>query len=243
MHKTTNGKASPVVAYLRVSSASQTAAMQRNAIEGAASARKEKVTQWYEDRFTGGGRHPPGLVELLSDARAGRVRKLYVYRLDRLSRRGIRDTLHLVEELEGVGVEVVNVADGFSLESAGPARTVIIAVMAWAAQMEREAINERMIDARKRVEAQGKKWGRPSRMTDKQVARAKAMKAQGRSNRAIAAALGIPVSTVGRAVIQKPGTKWGPRALAKGKLRRLKKQGQSVDLRKTRASFSRYPSQ
>lgn len=220
------------VAYLRVSSASQTAAMQRDAIGRTVAAREDAIERWYEDRFTGGGKHPPALVELLADARAGYVSRLYVYRLDRLSRRGIRDLLSLVHDLESYGVELVTISDGFDLT--GPARDVVLAVLGWSAQMERLAISERISAARQRVEAKGGAWGRPRRMNADEVERARALKAKGRSNRAIAAALGIPVSTVSRAVIQKPGRKWGPRALAKAKLRRLKKQGHAVDLRKTR---------
>jgi hypothetical protein len=37
------------------------------------------------------------LQQLRRDVRARRVRKLYVYRLDRLARSGIRDTFEVVE--------------------------------------------------------------------------------------------------------------------------------------------------
>jgi DNA invertase Pin-like site-specific DNA recombinase len=217
--------------YLRVSSKSQTAMMQRDAIERAASARGDVVAEWYEDRLTGGGRHPPELVRLLEHARQGQLAKLYVYRLDRLGRRGIRDLLGIVHELEQCGVELVTVADGFSLD--GPARDVVIAVIAWAAQMERLAIGERIADARRRIESKGGAWGRPRRVFD--LERAKAMQANGRSMRQISKALGVPKATMARALklSQKGGTKWCARALAKNKLRKLKKKGIKVDLRKT----------
>jgi DNA invertase Pin-like site-specific DNA recombinase len=205
----TNGKAAAeAAAYVRVSSASQSAAMQRDAIERAARTRGDVVSRWYDDRFTGGGRHPPALVDLLSDARQGHVRRLYVYRLDRLSRRGIRDLLALVHDLETCGVEIVTLADGFEL--AGAARDVILAVLAWAAQMERQAINERIAAARVRVEANGGAWGRPKRMQPFQVRRARELAAEGKSMRAIARALKLPRATVWRAVSKskaKPGLK------------------------------------
>lgn len=230
-------RSAAIVAYLRVSSASQSARMQREAITRTAASRGDVVEDWIEDRFTGGGAHPPGLKTLLDGARGGAWSRCYVYRLDRLSRRGIRDLLGLVQDLERYGVDLVSIADGFELK--GPAREVILAVLAWAAQMERQAIGERIQDARRRVESNGGTWGRPPRMTEDQKERARALKAKGASHRRIAATLGIPLSTVARAVIQKPGQKWGPRALAKGKLRRLKKQGVAVDLRKTRSALPR----
>jgi DNA invertase Pin-like site-specific DNA recombinase len=49
------------------------------------------------------------------------------------------------------------------------AAAVVIAVVAWAAQMERQALGERISAARARVEAKGGRWGRPSRVSDDHV--------------------------------------------------------------------------
>jgi DNA invertase Pin-like site-specific DNA recombinase len=193
--------------YLRVSSKSQTAMMQRDAIERAASARGDVVAEWYEDRLTGGGRHPPELVRLLEHARQGQLAKLYVYRLDRLGRRGIRDLLSIVHELEEAGVELVTLADGFTLESSGPMRELFLAFLAWAAHMERLAIGERIADARVRVEAKGGAWGRPRRMSPRQEREARELAKSGRTVRQIAARLKIPHSTIGRVLSQKPKRK------------------------------------
>src|SRR5579863_3411835 len=140
------------------------------------------------------------LQRLLADARAGRLRgqRLYIFRLDRLTRTGIADTLTTLEDLRAHGVDVVSVADGFDLN--GPHAEVIVAVMSWAAKMERLATAERISAARERIEAEGGRWGRPRRMTPTQVARAVAMRKEGRSVRAIAVALKVPRATVARAI-------------------------------------------
>jgi hypothetical protein len=65
--------------------------------------------------------------------------------------------------------------------------------------MERLAINERIAGARERVEAEGGKWGRPRRLDEGGVARVRALKAEGRSLRAISRDLKIPLATVARA--------------------------------------------
>jgi DNA invertase Pin-like site-specific DNA recombinase len=65
--------------------------------------------------------------------------------------------------------------------------------------MERLAINERIAAARERVEAEGRKWGRPSRLTDHDRAKVAALKREGRTVREIAVAMKIPRSTVARA--------------------------------------------
>lgn len=125
------------------------------------------------------------------------MRRLYVFKLDRLSRSGIRDTFEVVEELRTHGCELVTVADGFSLE--GPAAEIILAVMAWASKMERLAINERIAAARDRVEAEGRSWGRPSRLTEADRQRIGDLRCKGKSLRDIAIALKVPLATVARA--------------------------------------------
>ncbi|MBK8994604.1 MAG: recombinase family protein [Myxococcales bacterium] len=190
-------------AYLRVSSKSQDHATQRAAIERAASTRGDTVSAWYAEKQSGKSMARAELQRLRVDARAGHLRRLYVFRLDRLTRSGIRDTFELIEELRAHGVDIVSVADGFDLH--GPASEVVLAVMAWAAKMERIAINERIAAARERVEAAGGRWGRPRRMARDDVARAAAMQAQGRSVREIAVALKVPRSTVGRALASQNG--------------------------------------
>lgn len=182
--------------YLRVSSRAQDLGMQRSAVERAASARGVVIAEWYAEKRSGKTIARPELDRLRADARAGHVGQLYLFRLDRLTRSGIRDTFEVVEELRRHGVKIITVADGFDLD--GPAAEVVLAVMAWASKMERLAINERIAAARDRMEAEGRAWGRPRRMDDATLARARSMRAEGRSVREVAIALKVPKSTVGR---------------------------------------------
>lgn len=170
--------------------------MQRAAIQRAASARGDTDVTWYAEKRSAKTMVRPELQRLRDDAKAGLVRRLYVFRLDRLSRSGIRDTFVLVEELRSHGVQLVTVGDNFSFE--GPHADMVLAVMAWAAQMERAAINERIAAARDRVEAEGGRWGRPSRVDAATRARARALHAKGKTVREIARALKVPRSTIAR---------------------------------------------
>jgi len=156
------------------------------------------IGEIYAEKRSGKSLNRPELTRLRDDARMGHIQRLYVFRLDRLTRSGIPDTFEVIEELRAHGVEVVSVADGFGLD--GPAAEVVLAVMAWAAKMERLAINERISAARERVESEGKTWGRPRRMDEATETKARALKAEGRSVREIAVALKVPRSTVGRLV-------------------------------------------
>ena len=189
------------VAYLRVSSKAQDHATQKSAIERTAAARGDVIRRWYAEKRSGKTLARPELDALRDDVRAGHVRKLFVFKLDRLTRSGIRDTFEVIEELKAHGCEVVSVADGFDL--AGPAAEVVLAVMAWAAKMERLAINERISAARERIESEGKSWGRPSRLDEDARAQVLKMKSAGKSIREISMALKIPKSTVGRVLSRK----------------------------------------
>jgi DNA invertase Pin-like site-specific DNA recombinase len=197
-------------AYVRVSSKAQTHDMQRHAIEQAARQRGDTIGEWYAERMSGKTLDRPELARLRADARLGKIGLLYVFKLDRLTRSGIRDTFEVVEELSAAGVKLVTVVDNFTLD--GPAADVILAVMAWAAKMERLAINERISAARERLEAKGKAWGRPPRMDDAQIEKARELRAAGRTLRSIAMALGVPKSTVAVALSSKGDAKKGPLA-------------------------------
>jgi DNA invertase Pin-like site-specific DNA recombinase len=191
------------VAYIRVSSRAQDHASQKVAIAKLAAARGDTVVRWHAEKQSGKSIERDALRQLRQEVRAGVVHRLYVFRLDRLARSGIRDTFEIVEECRAHGTELVSVADGFDLN--GPAAEVVLAVLAWAAKMERLAINERISAARDRMETEGRSWGRPPRLNEADRERIRSLKEEGRSVRAISMALKVPRSTVARALSQNVG--------------------------------------
>jgi DNA invertase Pin-like site-specific DNA recombinase len=58
---------------------------------------------------------------------------------------------------------------------------VLLFAFGLAAKLERTSINDRISAARDRLEAEGRPWGRPRRMTDELVARARSMYEEGRT--------------------------------------------------------------
>jgi DNA invertase Pin-like site-specific DNA recombinase len=195
-----------VAAYVRVSSRSQNQETQIDSIQRAAHARMDGITQWFIEKESAKKMDRAELVRLRAAVRAGEVSAVYVFRLDRLSRTGIRDTLSLIEEFRRNGCRVVSIHDGFDLE--GPFAEVVIAVIAWAAQMERLALGERIAAARARIEAEGGRWGRPRRLVKSEVVEIRERHAGGETVRHISVALKIPRSTVASALSEK-----GPYAL------------------------------
>ena len=181
-------------AYVRVSTRQQDYEAQKRAILQACAARGDEIALWFEEKASAKTLARPELERLRAIARLGGVRKLYVFRVDRLSRSGIRDTLTVVEEFRANGCQLVSLADGFEL--GGPMGDVVLAVMAWAAQIEGQARGDRISAARDRVEAAGGRWGRPRKIDPGTLARAKEQQANGWSLRKIAMSLKIPRATL-----------------------------------------------
>jgi DNA invertase Pin-like site-specific DNA recombinase len=163
------GLATSCAAYVRVSSRSQDYAYQRLAIERAARARGEVIHLWYADVASGRTMDRPQLRKLRDAVRVGRLHRVWVWRLDRLTRSGIVDTLSCIQEMRKHGCALSSVADGFALD--GPGAEVILSVLAWAAQLEREKLRENQLAARARMAAEGRAWGRPRTLTTAKVAR------------------------------------------------------------------------
>jgi DNA invertase Pin-like site-specific DNA recombinase len=193
------------VGYIRVSSKGQDHAMQRRAIEQAAAARGDAIGEWYAEKRTATTLDRPELARLLADVRARKVRRLYVFRLDRLTRTGIADTLALVQELRGLEVELVNLADGFTIpppgasDSAAKVAELILAILAWAAEMELLTRRERIAARRELAAERGEAWGRPSRLTSAdRAAIVERATEPGATVRTIAQAVKVPRSTVAR---------------------------------------------
>jgi DNA invertase Pin-like site-specific DNA recombinase len=154
------------------------------------------VAVWYAETASGRTTERPVLSQVRAAARSGELARLYVYRLDRLTRSGIRDTLALLSELQGAGVQVVSISDG--IDPSGPAGEILIAVLAWAAQVERLVLGERISAARERMRGEGRPWGRPRRVTAEVTIKIASLLADGKSVRVIAQHVGVPRSTVSR---------------------------------------------
>lgn len=162
-----------------------------------------ELTGEYLDQASGSRSDREALNRLLEDARLRKFDTLLIWALDRLSREGIVRLAGYLERLKGYGIRILSHQEPW-LDTAGPVSDLLIAVFGWVAQQERLRIRERVLAGLKTARAKGKRLGRPSRSIDpKKVA---LLRSQGRSIREIAQFLGVPKSTVSRALSQKPCT-------------------------------------
>lgn len=98
----------------------------------------------------------PGMVRLLKMIDAGEVSKVFVAKLDRLTR-SVRDIGVLLERFEKKEVSLVSVAEMLDTRSA--AGRLTLNIMVSVSQWEREAIGERTRDALAHKRANGNRTG------------------------------------------------------------------------------------
>ncbi len=137
-----------VAIYVRVSTQEQaregySIGEQIERLEKFAEAMGWTIYKIYTDAgFTGANTDRPALKELIQDVKDGKVEKVVVYKLDRLSR-SQKDTLELIE---GIflknNTEFVSMTENFDTSS--PFGRAMIGILAVFAQLEREQIKERM---------------------------------------------------------------------------------------------------
>lgn len=131
------------VAYLRVSTEAQTEKygldMQKQKILDYCDKEGIIIDKWYIDGgYSGSKLDRPEIQELLHDAEEGQIAKVFIYKLDRVSR-DVIDTLNLLYRLlPKYGVQIVSMTEDLRFEN--PMDKVMIGVNAIMGQYEREVI-------------------------------------------------------------------------------------------------------
>ncbi len=151
-------------AYCRVSTLGQTVENQIREIEAAGFhvEKRRLVTETVSGNSAIEQR--PGFLKLLD--RLERDDVLVATKLNRLGRNSI-DVQTTVERLDEAGVRIHCLALG-SVDLTSPAGKMTMGVIATVAQFERDLLIERTLSGQARARAEGKKFGRPTALSDKQ---------------------------------------------------------------------------
>ena len=135
------------VAYLRVSTETQTEKygldMQRQKIIDYCERNVVTIDKWYVDGgYSGSKLDRPDIQKLLDDAENGLIGRVFIYKLDRMSR-DVIDTLNLIYRiLPKYGVKVISMTEEIRTEN--PMDKVMLTMNAAMNQYEREVIRMRM---------------------------------------------------------------------------------------------------
>lgn len=151
-----------VIGYLRVSTGEQSIGAQRHSIE-----QTHKVETWFADEGVSGAvkaLQRPGFAELFKFIRKGDT--LIVPAVDRLGRNTI-DVLNTVEALQGKGVSIISLREGFDLST--PIGKAMLTMLAAVAELERSNIKLRQMAGIAKAKAEGKALGREKTIDDAAV--------------------------------------------------------------------------
>jgi DNA invertase Pin-like site-specific DNA recombinase len=183
--------------YARVSTIDQEPENQLRELRHYVEARGWTAVEYVDRGVSGAKGRRPALDHLLGEARRRRLDVVVCWRLDRLGR-NLRHLITLLDELQSLGVGFVSLNEGIDATTA--AGRLQMAVLAAIAAFERDRIVERVRAGLARARTQGVRLGRPRRRIDPQ----RLVTVAGLPEREAARRLGVPRSTLRRALVQKP---------------------------------------
>jgi DNA invertase Pin-like site-specific DNA recombinase len=146
------------IGYARVSTDDQNLDLQRDALQ------KAGCEQIFTDRVSGTKARRPGLELALSHLRSGDT--LVVWRLDRLGR-SLRHLIATVTDLQECGIGFKSLQESIDTTTSGG--KLVFHIFGALAEFEREIIKERTKAGLTAARARGRKGGRRTALTEKQV--------------------------------------------------------------------------
>jgi DNA invertase Pin-like site-specific DNA recombinase len=176
------------IGYARVSTAGQSLAGQLETLTA------EGCEIIFEEKVSGAKSNRIELQAALRELRAGDV--LIVTRLDRLAR-STYDLLSIIKQIETSGAQLKSLAETWADTTTSHGR-LILTVLGGLAEFERELIVQRTQEGRERAKREGRRLGRPPKLSAHQKSLVIKWRNEGRDNAEIARDLGVSRSTVSR---------------------------------------------
>src|SRR5208282_5503924 len=151
--------------YVRVSTADQHVESQLYDLREFAAQRNFSVVKEYEDRGVSGSKaRRPGLDALMADARRKRFDVVLVAAFDRVAR-NVRHFLEVLDELNHLGIEFVSLRE--NIDTGGPLGRAMVVIVGAIAQVEKQAIVERVKAGMRRARIEGRQIGRAPLRVDR----------------------------------------------------------------------------
>jgi DNA invertase Pin-like site-specific DNA recombinase len=139
-------------------------------------------------------------LKLFEAAGRREIDVVLTWALDRFTREGVANTFIYIARLSGWGVKYESLTEPH-FRTTGPAGELMIAIAAWIAQQERIRISERTKAGLATARKNGRPGGRPWKVFRRDIA--EQLRADGLSWRAIEKQLGVPQSTVRKALLER----------------------------------------
>lgn len=177
------------VGYIRVSTAEQNLASQKDALG------KAKVEKLFEEKRSGTDAKRPVLQRALEFVREGD--EFIVTRVDRLAR-SIGDLYAILDKLSQKGVKVTFLEQP-ELNSGSPQAKLMLGILASVAAFETDLRRARQMEGIKAAKDRGVKFGREPKLTEKTVEDIRLMRSEGKSVADVMSATGLSKSSIMRA--------------------------------------------
>ena len=185
------------IAYLRVSTEEQTVQTQKIAITKWAKDHDYQVLYFFQDPAVSGkvpATSRKGFQDLIEFVKSSKVEAVLVYELSRVGRT-FWDTLDAIKVIEEYSPLISCSPRESFLQTTEPSiRKLMISILTWVAEREREMLVQRTKDGMKRAKIAGKEIGRPQKVIDKNSLIA--LLSENISRAKIARELGISKSTL-----------------------------------------------
>ena len=184
-------------AYLRVSTEEQTVQNQRLVLEKWAQGNGYQILDFFEDSAISGkvpANQRKGFRDLMELLKIAQVDAVLVYELSRVGRT-FWDTLDAIKVIEQYAPLLSCSPRESFLQTTEPSvRKLMIGILTWVAEREREMLIQRTRDGMERARVAGKGIGRPQKVIDKN--RLISMLAENQSKSRIARSLGVSKATL-----------------------------------------------
>lgn len=158
------------IAYMRVSTGEQTVQTQKIAITKWAKEHDYQMLYFFEDPSVSGkipATYRKGFQDLLEFVRISKVEAVLVYELSRVGRT-FWDTLDAIKVIEEHSPLISCSPKESFLQTTDPSiRKLMISILTWVAEREREMLVQRTKDGMNRARIAGKEIGRPEKVIDK----------------------------------------------------------------------------
>ncbi len=184
-------------AYLRVSTEEQTVQNQKLVLEKWARDSGYQILDFFEDSAVSGkvpATQRKGFRDLMELVKTAQVDAVLVYELSRVGRT-FWDTLDAIKVIEQYAPLLSCSPRESFLQTTEPSvRKLMIGILTWVAEREREMLIQRTKDGMERARVAGKGIGRPQKVLDKN--RLISMLAENQSKSKIARSLGVSKATL-----------------------------------------------
>ena len=106
--------------------------------------KNEKSITFVDNGFSGGNTERDGFQQMMKQIKEGKIKKVIVYRLDRISR-SLNDFVSILDTLKEYGVQFVSSQESF--DTSTPYGEMIVKILMVFAEFERKSIIERVTQA------------------------------------------------------------------------------------------------